>query len=481
VPQFKLAPPFQAANRTQVCAAALAGVRARDGSCVDTLGHFDADPNNFHVQTANVQGNGIREDGQGAVLTLDWELPAVNFTSVSGYDQQDRQEFQDFDATPWVGTDNSFTQDISAFSQELRLSSKDSGWIAGVFYSTDEVDNLQVMRSEDLFNQPVPIWTHVDWRMQTESYAAFGQLEQPLSERFTGVVGVRYTHEKRTFEGGTVPLHALFPTVLVDNETSFEDVSGKVGLNFKPIDGVLLYASASKGFKSGGFGGGFATRAVAYDPYGPEELFAYEIGVKSEPFDTVRLNAAAYYYDWKDFQATVTRTDPLTNLPTQVLSNAGDARITGFETEINWRAALGLDVSLSANWSDPKIVSGIYEGRMIGNTPKFSGAGMIRYEHPASALGGSLFALADFNYRTRYPLRLVTATTRPLVYQDAFWLANARVGYKSTSEKVEISAWVRNVFEQEYLLEVFDQGTLNTLDLYAEPRTYGVSFTYNFF
>lgn len=483
VPQFKLAPPFNASNRSQVCAAALAGVRARDGSCVDILGHYDPDPNVRHVQSANVQGNGVKEDGQGGVLTLEWDFAGASLTSVSGYDQQDRTEYQDFDGTPSVLADNSFVQDIRAFSQELRLASSASeglNWIAGVFYSDDEVKNLQVLRGEALFGSPTPLQTDIPWTMQTESYAGFGQIDFPLGERWSVVTGARYTREERKFEGGTAPRHAFFPTVLVDNETSVDDVSGKIGLNFEPSEDLLLYVSASKGFKSGGFNGGFATSAVAYTPYGPEELYAYELGVKSQPSASLRLNAAVYLYDWNDFQATVTRVDPLTSLPTQVLSNAGDARIKGVEAELNWRAGAGLNVALSTNWMEPKIESGIYEGRRIGNSPKFSGAGIVRYELPVAALGGSLFAVTDFNYRTSYPMRLVTATTRQLVYQDAFWLANARVGYKSNSERVEVSAWVKNALNEEYLLEVFDQGTLNTLDLYAEPRTYGLSLTYRF-
>jgi iron complex outermembrane recepter protein len=239
-----------------------------------------------------------------------------------------------------------------------------------------------------------------------------------------------------------------------------------------------VYASASKGFKSGGFNGGFATRAVAYQGYGPEELWAYELGVKSQPTDHLRLNAATYFYNWKDFQATVTRADPLTNLPTQVLSNAGDAHIRGVEAELNWRPGGGFTLGLSGNWTDADIVSGIYQGRPIGNTPKFSGAGLVRFEQPVAT--GSLYALTEFNYRTRYPLRLVTETTRPLVYQDAFWLANLRVGFRTQNDRVDVSGWVKNLFNRKYLIEVFDQGTLNTLDLYAEPRTYGVSVNYRF-
>jgi len=484
VPQFKLAPPFKASNRSQVCAAALRGERARDGSCVDTLGHFDADPDNRHIQSANTLGKGLSEDGQGGVLTLNWELGIGTLASVSGYDQQGRTEYQDFDATTAILADNSFQQKIHAFSQELRFSSKDDSsvkWMTGLFYSDDKVDNRQVLRSDALFNSSTPLLTPIDWEMTTESYAGFAHVEFPLSPRFSAITGARYTHEERTFVGGTLPLHTRFPTVFVDNRTSANDVSGKVGLNFRVADDMLLYVSASKGFKSGGFNGGFATRAVAYNPYEPERLFAYELGIKSQPTSSLRLNAAAYYYDWREFQATVTRVDPLTNLPTQVLSNAGTARIAGLETEANWRAAPGLDLALSGNWSDPRIIQGIYEGRRLGNSPRFSLAGMVRYERPVAALNGSLYALTDFNYRSRYPLRLVTPTTRPLVYQDAFWLANARVGYKADHDRVEIAAFVKNVFDQEYLLEVFDQGTLNTLDLYAEPRTYGVSLTYRFF
>ena len=91
-----------------------------------------------------------------------------------------------------------------------------------------------------------------------------------------------------------------------------------------------------------------------------------------------------------------------------------------------------------------------------------------------------MFAQSDFNYRTDYDTRIVSATTRPLVTQEAFWLVNARAGFRTENDRIEVSAWVKNIFDKRYLIEVFDQGTINTLDLYAEPRTYGVSLTYRF-
>ncbi|MDP3749547.1 MAG: TonB-dependent receptor [Phenylobacterium sp.] len=492
VPLFKLAPPFipnpaggTPPNRTitGVCAAALRGDRARDGSCVDSFGQFDPDPNNRHVSTNNVQGQGLREDGQGGVLTLEWSTGFADLTSVTGYDTQDRQEFQDFDGTPKIGTDNSFTQSFNAFSQELRIAAKEDSpikWIGGLFYSKDKVENLQIIRSDDSFPGNGAVITNIDWLMRTESLAAFGQVEIPISSMLTAVGGLRYTEDTRSFVGGTTPRHAFFPTAVVNNKTSFDNFSGKVGLNFKPSEDLLIYASVSKGFKAGGFNGGFATTRFAYSPYGPETLYAYEFGIKSQPLPSLRLNAAAFFYNWKDFQATVTRVDPASGFPTQVLSNAGNAHIKGLEADLNWRPVAGLNIALSAAYTDPKIVSGIYEGRLIGNTPKYSLGGNLRYETPVESMGGSIYGFTDFSYRSRYALRLVTATTRPLVFQDAFWLANARIGYRTDDERIDVAAYVKNVFDNEYLVEVFDQGSLNTLDIYSEPRTYGVSLTYKF-
>jgi iron complex outermembrane receptor protein len=493
VPLFKLAGPFAAnpnggppPNRTVTgwCAASRQGKRAYDGSCVDNFGQFDSDPNPRHVQTNNVQGQGVREDAQGGVLNMELDVGFGDISSVTGYDQQDRQEFQDFDGTPIISTDNSFTQHIKAFSQELRVASKPADavqWIAGLFYSNDKVENLQVIRSDAQFPQANgPVRTNIDWVMRTKSYAAFGQAEVPLSSTLTAIGGLRYTREERSFVGGTKPQHAFFPTAVVNNDAKFNDLSGKIGLNFKPSEDLMVYASASKGFKGGGFNGGFATTPFAYTPYNPEKLYAFELGAKAKLSSTLRANAAFFYYNWRDFQATVTRVDPGTNLPTQVLANAGIAHIKGLEADMSWRPVSGLSVTLNGAWTDADIVTGIYKGRRIGNTPRFAAGGSVRYETEVPGLNGTVYGLIDGNYRTRYPLRLVTATTRPLVYQDAFALFNGRFGYRPEGGHLEVAAFVKNIFDKTYLVEVFDQGSLNTLDLYSEPRTYGLSVSYKF-
>lgn len=485
VPQFKLAPPFDAvAGSPTVCAAAAQGVRARDGSCVDILGHYDPDPDIDHTQSGNAQGSGIEEDAWGASLEMNWRLPGVLVTSVTGYDEHSRFEAQDFDGTPYVVVDNSFNQDIDAFSQELRAASDNASgmhWIVGLFYSSDKLNNFQRLQSGDLFGVSGGE-VHVAWEMSAKSYAAFGQVEYPFTDQWEVVGGLRYTYEERTFEGGTSSFPTAFlPTVYVENDTDVSDLSGKVGINFKPTDNALIYFSASKGFKSGGFNGAFATNPIVYTPYGPEELFAYELGAKTSFLDNrIRVNAAAFYYDWKDFQATITSIDPVTNLPVQLLTNAGDARVIGFEGDVQVRISDYVTAGFSGAYSDGEIVSGQLDGARLANNPKFNGNGIIRAEAPVEALGGALFAQGDFSYRTEYDTRIRTATTRPLVIQDGFWLVNARAGFRTDDQRLEVAFWVKNITDERFLVEVFDQGTVNSLDLYSEPRTYGVSLTYDF-
>lgn len=484
VPLFKLAPPFDAVlGSPNVCAAAARGERARDGSCVDSSGQYDPDPNPHHVQSGNVQGQGVKEDGWGTAATIDWDLGSVNLTSVTGYDTQDRTEYQDFDGSPLILVDNAFFQDMKAFSQELRFASdKSSGlyWILGGFYSNDRLRNHQKIRTDALFGTPGGS-INVEWKMKTESYAVFGQLEYPFTDTLEAVLGLRYTHEEKSFDGGTRPeLISFLPLVLVQKETSFDDVSGKIGLNFRPANDLLFYASASKGMKSGGFNGAFATNPIVYTPYGKEQLFAYEVGMKSTLSDTLRLNISSYYYDWKDFQATITSIDPVTNLPVQLLTNAGKARTIGLEGDVTWRPVEELRVSFGANLNDGEVKSGQLKGRDLANNPRFSLNSLIRYEIPVSAWNGDAFIQTDFGYRTKYHTRIKTASTRPLVTQEGYWIVNGRIGARMMDGQLEASIWVRNLFDKLYLQEVFDQGTINTLDLYSEPRTYGVGLMYKF-
>lgn len=487
--QFKLANSQDPANTSVPCAAAFAGVRTIDGSCTDLVGHFDPSANPYRVGGENAgfpEGPNRDNEGYGASISLDWNLGRAALTSVTGYDHFDRSEGVDADGQPALLADGRYDDSMYAFSQELRLTSDESWafkWIAGLYYSKDSIDLLQRLQSNDflplLTGLPPPIAAWQDFSQETQSIAAFGQVEIPFGERVSLTGGLRYTHEEKDFAGGStfvVDAIGRIPLASTDDSIEADDVSGKVGLNFKPSAAWLLYVSASKGFKSGGFNAAFSSSPVQLEPFDPEELWAYEAGWKGTLLDgALTFNGALYYYDWKDFQAQVVTVRG--GIPIQILSNAGDAEVKGLEAEVYWRASDRFSGGLAVNFTDAEVSAGQLEGQDLANTPKFAGTAFLKYTQPIAARA-KLFAQADYNYRTKVNFRLSPVTG--LGYQDAYGIGNVRCGVSTADDRTSLALAVQNVSDKRYLVDVFEQLPINIIDVWAPPRTWSVTLSHSF-
>jgi iron complex outermembrane receptor protein len=113
-----------------------------------------------------------------------------------------------------------------------------------------------------------------------------------------------------------------------ENEASFDGFSWLVGADYQPSDDILLYASISRGFRSGAIDQDNIATIVQ-----PEFVTNYEVGFKSDLFeDVVRFNTSAFYSDYTDIQRT--SFDPDSPVPVTVLRNAAEATIWGFESEL---------------------------------------------------------------------------------------------------------------------------------------------------
>ena len=153
------------------------------------------------------------------------------------------------------------------------------------------------------------------------------------------------------------------------------DLSGKVGIDFTGIDDTLIYASASKGFKSGGFQGQLTFSPPALGGFEEENLYAYEIGFKSRFLDRrVQLNGAAFLYDFEDLQFY----GPLFDSPFGPLfgiDNAGNAEVKGAELEQVWLVAAGLDIHVGLGLLDTELTSsflpGVAGGQRIAQLPRY--------------------------------------------------------------------------------------------------------------
>jgi iron complex outermembrane receptor protein len=274
---------------------------------------------------------------------------------------------------------------VESYSQELRLASDGgpSSWVLGLFGSYDAI-GFDIIDSK-IFDLDYNLFS----MQKTTTFAGFGQADWKLSDTLSLTTGVRATHEHRAFRIGVTgdaalgivgdPAGGSLLAFQVRNKASAFAVSGRLGLNYKPSDDMLIYASLSNGTKSPAYNTGFISFPQAAGPAGLEKIYAAELGIKSTLADgRLRLNGAVFYYRRKDIQGVdfVPNSVP----PIQVIRNFGDADTTGFELDTNWRPLDGLTLSGGISVLDAKIVNGNFKGNRLPSAPKFSATFMARYE-----------------------------------------------------------------------------------------------------
>lgn len=473
------------------CPAVLAGDR---GGCVDKAGYADNDGNPFVGDQDNLYGNTITSRAYGGVLSLNYQLPFATLTAISGYDWFNRHLVDDNDASPFIEFELNYFDRIKVFSQEVRLVSNDQSpvkWVAGAFYSWDNTAGSATQAVDVLYKTRVKVTND----QTTKSYAGFLNADVPLTSMLSINGGLRLTREEKTRYTRSEDLASLGNISLISpthgpyvftNQTQSiakTDLSGNIGVTFKPSSDVMLYANAARGFKSGGFKGAISFNPLQLVPYYPETLWAYEAGFKSTLFNgTMHFNAAGYYYNWKNFQAY-----SLVQLavPVVVLNNAGDAHIKGVEAELVWRPVSSLRLSAAANYLHGRIVTfnalpggQNNKGKKLANAPDFTFSGVIRYTAPKIGSSIEPYIQLNANYQSKVFFEI---QNNPINSQKAYWLANLRLG-ATISDHWDLAAYAKNIFDRTYIAEsrFIDLKTFPSSNVYGEPRSFGVSLSYNF-
>ncbi len=312
-------------------------------------------------------------DSESYALTLSGEIDLgwANLSTISAYRSWDLVGTQDSDSGPLQLFNNNGDIESEQFSQELRLASTGSGpfsWIVGGFYFNETADLLfQIRNFRGLFGLGTE--AVFDASQDTEAYAIFGDFTYDISDRLSITLGGRYSSEDKDFtndqvvttiNGGTLPpfffggatLPAGFPFANPPefvSDASFDDFSPRVVVDYKATDDVLLYASYSQGFKSGGFNSFGLTPA-----FDSEDVDAFEAGFKSDFANgRARLNASAFVYDYSNLQIRLP-------VPTGGvdIQNVGAADIFGFEVEGSLLLTDDLTVSANISVLDTEITEG---------------------------------------------------------------------------------------------------------------------------
>jgi iron complex outermembrane receptor protein len=499
------------------------GIGYGDSLCIPSNTNFLAsqDRSNYGQPVFGV--GGYTQDSTAVRGRISYEFnPAVTLTYVGGYRTTSGTGHQ---GLPVTYQNYTFQDDTKTQSHELRLNG-DIGLVTyqiGGFYFKEKLAGEQGFWIPFGFGPPPippPGGTFLSYfgrYVDSDSRSIFGQLEVPVSDHVKAVGGLRYTDNKRSanyYNGAAFgsSFDALFGqgvgrkdinninatlSQLTSNDTK---TTWLVGLNYTPNDRTLVYGKVSTGFKGGGFD--------SDSTFKPESNTAYEAGLKWNfgPGGRHYFNASAFYYDYKDLQASVL----LDTAKGGDTLNAGKATIYGFEAESGLRLTDDDSLNLSFNYLHAEYdeflatypvfcvdagcgINGISDldlntpgnqsVNLKGNAPAFSPKVVISAEydhtfHLGSA--GSLTASLASRYKSSY-------------YADFYnWHDSQQKGFTSTDVSLEyklpnghfgVMAYVRSIEDKRPLTygsfisagpdDIYNWG-------YGQPRTYGLRVNVNY-
>lgn len=464
------------------------------------------------VTTASVDGPVYeRSRAYGHGLTLTADLGAAELKSITAYRDLAWADGLDLDGSPLSVAFTQRITDYHAFSQELQLTGSIMddrlAYVLGGFYFKEKAETLGPQSFFGLFG-PFGSYYQSDYGSHTEAFALYTQLDYKLTEALKLTLGGRYTHERkdvRRYFAAGAPLTAVvnLPYGGVP-DAKYNNFSPAVTLGYEVSDTVNVYGRFARGFKSGGFNGEtnvfFDPAAPAgcplgltelCEPYRPEKVDSYEIGIKTKLLDNkLILNFAAFHDRHKDIQLSIFTA---AGAASSVVRNAASARIQGLEVEAVLRPVEALTINASLATLSSKYLSYVDGGvdvsgnRAFPHTPKYT-AGLGVDWRVIEGNWGKLNINGDVNHVSSYftfPYALTTPTKSD---QNAYntrskgrTIVNLRAAlsdFDLGGVKTEISAWVRNLTKEENPSNFIDFGPGFgglTLGYFPDPRTYGVT------
>ncbi len=374
-------------------------------------------------------------------------------------------------------------EQVKRVSNELRVAGTAGAlsWLAGVYYFHQKADNQSFIElgsaTADLFGVPAMNGLVIGstGRMTTISKAAFASATWSADSRIDVTLGGRYTHDEKRIDYSQVdPYQILGGSTTVKAQDSWGRFTPNANIRFRVSPEVMTYISAAKGFKSGGFNDALGdANGIAF---GPETLWNYEAGVKTELFNRrLALNIALYTMEWDSIQ--ITAQNPATTFYNPIILNAGKAHSRGIELEATARVTSRLRLTGNLSVQDAAYDEGKQpNGKPLDHIPYAPDyTGLIEGEYTLPTQFGPLSFQAEYQLRGRTYL---TTNNDPDGRVGAYGLVNLRLTLASEDDIWRLALYGKNVFDKTYMTRLFDlyDNTLNGQKLITlgEPATYGV-------
>lgn len=388
----------------------------------------------------------------GTSLRISGAVGNMELTSITAYRELDNEFL--------AGVGGRYFQSLQQkqFSQELRLAggADDYEWVIGVYLFREDGEQYSEF-----------VAGAADISQITDAHAIYGQVTYDVTDRLSLTGGLRLTYEQKDFEAFATPdyWNSLGRAAQGKQDDSWTHVSWKGVVSYDLSDTAMTYFSITNGFKSGGWS------SDSFGAVDEETVLTYEFGLKSDPLDSLRLNAAFFYNDYDGLQLNGV-------LPTGGFTryNSGEVVTWGAELDLTWRPIDSLTIDAYVGYLDTeykKLTAAaallVTLDHKLKQAPEWSYGFNINHSFPVAA--GEIISNLQFAHTAE---QYNDVANTELIKRDDTDIVNLRVAY--STDTYSVGLWGRNLTDEVY----YAAGTGLKYVFPGEPRTYGVDFRMEF-
>ena len=444
--------------------------------------------------------NSVMNQGVSATVQLDLN-EHWTFKSITAWREGETDTVIDFDNTPAPTldipayyADDQLTQEFQFLFDYDRMQG-----VLGFFYLDGHAEGAF---DTILGNAGFVIGT--GGQVETESWAAFADVNLDITDRLHLSLGARYTLDNKTgtvfranyatatrspLLGGTPRAPTLLRTDYT-NKNDFSQFTPRVALSYDLNDDMTAYVSYSQGYKSGGFDmrGDAILTPDTVNGYDPETVDSFEIGLKGS-LDRLSFSAAAFRNEYNDQQVT-TQVPAVAGIASFV-DNVGSSTITGAEFEGRLRILDNLHANFAVGYLDAQFDEflrynlglGVYEDIadlvVLQNAPKWTGyLGLTWYGDVA---GGELAVTPSISFRDDYSQ---FEFPNPILDQEAYSLVDLSIVWTDPTDRYTLGLYGKNLTDEEYRVGGYNfPGALfndSVIGYYGPPQTVTASLQVKF-
>ena len=430
----------------------------------------------------------------GVSATVRYALPSgVTLYSITAWRYARAGNFQDNDLGPrdyyWIDWHDKQRQ----LTEELRAESPSGQpltWTAGLYYLQSRSVSAHSAMAGAAFAELIGVTStdegmvSPDGTVKTRSYAAYGNVKYQLSARLAVSGGIRFTYEHKTLDfrqrATGLGLFFGYPNIPETRLRRAESAwSPSLALTYALSKHSTLYATVSRGFKSGGFNADLVASADGIG-FGPERVTNFEIGSKNYLLGgRLELNAALFTMNYHGLQ--VTSFVQTGDIVTTTIANAARARSRGFELEMKatptqrWLlgAAFGYVDARFKRFRNGGGVGIDYDGNRLPLTAKYNLNLSAQYSLP---LGPDAWVSLRGEFSRIGGFFTDASEAQPTFRVPGHHLFNASMVLRPSGDKWQISVWGKNLAGAHYFTDarrdvLFHADTI----IYGPPRTIGAT------